>query len=61
MLPEEQRKSNTSHRSYGVVLHNRPLPDDRAKKFLLQCFYSPNKSYEANKAGFYNDIILHKK
>jgi hypothetical protein len=37
---------------FGVVLHNLPLRDERAKKFQLQCFYGPNKSYEANKAGF---------
>jgi len=52
MLPQEQEDTNAIHRYFGMVLHNLPLHDERAKKLQLQCFYDPNKSYEANKAGF---------
>ena len=52
MLPEEQEDTKAIHRYIGMVLHNLPLRDERAKKFQLQCFYGPNKSYETNKAAF---------
>jgi hypothetical protein len=60
MLPAEQKETKAIQRYFGVVLHNLPLRHERAKKLQMQCFYGPSKSYEANKAGFYNDIILHK-
>jgi hypothetical protein len=52
MLPEEQEDTEAIHRYFAMVLHNLPLRDERAKKFQLQYFYVPNKSNEANKAGF---------
>jgi len=52
MLPQEQEDTIAIHRYLGVVLHNLPLHDERAKKLQQQCFYGPNKSYEAYKDGF---------
>jgi len=46
------RGHDAIQRYSGVVLHNLPLHDERAKKLQLHCFYGPNKSYEPNKAGF---------